>query len=105
MAFIEIQNITKSFRSDTGVRHVLENVNLSVDEGEFVSVVGYTGSGKSTFISIVAGLLAAGSGQLRLGGVGGKGVSAGASLVVQKYSALPGFFGVGDVRLGSDTTF
>jgi ABC-type sugar transport system ATPase subunit len=34
MAFIEIQNIAKSFRSDKGVRHVLENVNLSVEEAE-----------------------------------------------------------------------
>ena len=51
MAFIEIQNIAKSFRSDTGVRHVLDNVNLSVDEGEFVSVVGYTGSGNQLVVT------------------------------------------------------
>src|SRR6266446_6245033 len=105
MAFIEIQKIAKSFRSETGVRHVLENVNLSVDEGEFVSVVGYTGSGKSTFISIVAGLLEADSGQVLLRGVRTSGFPARASIVFQNYSLLPWFSAMENVRLAVDANF
>jgi nitrate/nitrite transport system ATP-binding protein len=105
MAFIEIQNIAKSFRSDTGVRHVLDNVNLSVDEGEFVSVVGYTGSGKSTFISIVAGLLEADSGQVLVRGVRTNGFPARASIVFQNYSLLPWFSAMENVRLAVDANF
>jgi len=105
MAFIEIQNITKSFRSDKGVRHILENVNLSVEEGEIVSVVGYTGSGKSTFISIVAGLLRADSGQIRLRGAVSSGFPSGASIVFQNYSLLPWFSAMENVRLAVDANF
>lgn len=105
MAFIEIQHITKSFRSEKGVRHVLENVNLCVEEGEIVSVVGYTGSGKSTFISIVAGLLRADSGQIRLRGAASSGFPAGASIVFQNYSLLPWFSAMENVRLAVDANF
>ena len=58
MAYIEIAGIAKSFQSDRATRHVLDNVNLSVSEGEFVSVIGCTGAGKTTLLSIAAGLLA-----------------------------------------------
>src|SRR5713101_7768174 len=105
MAFIEIQNIAKSFRSETGVRHVLDNVNLSVDEGEFVSVVGYTGSGKSTFISIVAGLLEADSGQVLVRGVRIRGFPSRASIVFQNYSLLPWFSAMENVRLAVDANY
>src|SRR5713101_4335680 len=99
MAFIEIQNIAKSYQSESGVRHVLDNVNLSVEEGEFVSVVGYTGSGKSTFLSIAAGLLEADYGQIRLRGQKTSGFPARASIVFQNYSLLPWFSAMENVRL------
>src|SRR5438094_3851143 len=105
MAVIEIQNITKSCRSDAGVRHVLDNVNLSVDEGEFVSVVGYTGSGKSTFLAIVAGLIEADFGQVRLRGARISGFPARASIVFQNYALLPWFSAMENVRLAVDANF
>ena len=105
MSFIEIQNIAKSFRSEKGVRHVLENVNLSVEEGELVSVVGYTGSGKSTLISIVAGLLESDSGQVQFRGVRSSGFPLRASIVFQNYSLLPWFSAMENVRLAVDANF
>ena len=105
MAMIEIQNISKSFRSDKGARHVLENVNLSVEEGELVSVVGYTGSGKSTLISIVAGLLEPDSGQVRVRGERPGGFPSRASIVFQNYSLLPWFSAMENVRLAVDANF
>jgi len=50
MPFLELLNAGKCF----GAKHVLEHVNLSVEEGEFLSVVGYSGSGKSTLIGLAA---------------------------------------------------
>jgi len=105
MAFIEIQNITKSFRSEKGVRHILENVNLSVEEHEIVSVVGYTGSGKSTLLSIAAGLLEADSGRVLIQGARINGFPAKASIVFQNYSLLPWFSAMENVRLAVDANF
>ena len=59
--------VSKSFAGGTA-RHVLHDVNLSVERGEFVSVVGTMGCGKSTFLNIVAGLLDADAGQVTIDG-------------------------------------
>ena len=55
MAFIEVSRIAKSFVAPRGTtRPVLRDVSLSVERGEFVSIVGTMGSGKSTLLSILA---------------------------------------------------
>ena len=41
MAFIEASSVSKAFGTGAGARHVLEDVTLTVDEGEFVSIVGF----------------------------------------------------------------
>ena len=56
MAIIELQKINKIYRTDEIETVALENVNLSIDKGEFVSVMGPSGCGKSTLLNIV-GLL------------------------------------------------
>ena len=56
MAFIEARGVTKSFPVPTGTRHVLRDVNLSVEQGSFVCIVGAMGSGKSTLLGLLAGL-------------------------------------------------
>ena len=62
LAFIELTGVSKSFRSGAEPRHVLNDVNLSVERGEFVSVVGSMGCGKSTLLNIAAGLIGADAG-------------------------------------------
>lgn len=49
-------NINKSFNLGVQKIHVLQDVSLSIEEGEFVAIMGKSGSGKSTLISILAGL-------------------------------------------------
>ena len=57
MAFLELQNISKSYRIGTVENSILNDINLSIEEGEFVAIVGFSGSGKTTLISTIAGLI------------------------------------------------
>lgn len=67
-AFLEIENLVKSYpKNDGGEFVVLDNVNLTVGEDEYISVIGHSGCGKSTLLKIVAGLEKATSGSVRLG--------------------------------------
>jgi len=105
LAFLEIRNVSKSFRSGKAVREVLKDVNLSVNEGEFVSIVGFTGSGKSTLLNIASGLLPPDSGSVTVDGQQVRGVHPQASVVLQNYSLLPWFSALENVRLAVNTQF
>ncbi len=54
---IELEGVSKSYGTGSGVSHVLGNVNLTIREGEFVAILGFSGSGKTTLISTIAGLV------------------------------------------------
>jgi putative ABC transport system ATP-binding protein len=69
MALVEIRNITKSFRKGEETIVPLDNVSLDVHEGEFVSLMGPSGTGKSTLLNLVSGIDRPTSGQLVVGGV------------------------------------
>ena len=105
MAFVEVRNVSKTFASAAGRREVLNDVHLTVDEGEFVSVVGTMGAGKSTFMNILSGLLKADSGTVTIGGEAVKGIHPRASVVFQNYSLLPWFSALENVRLAVDAAW
>ena len=65
MAHIELKKITKGFDSN---KPVLENLNLTVNDGEFLVLVGPSGCGKSTTLRLIAGLETAGSGDIFIAG-------------------------------------
>ena len=102
MAFIEVDGIAKSFSAQGGTRHVLRNVSLSIERGEFVSIVGAMGSGKSTLLSLLAGLTDPDSGTVTVGGSVTRGVRSDAAVVFQNYSLLPWFTALENVRLAVD---
>lgn len=56
---LEVKNLTKSF----GNRVILDNVNLTVKDGEILSIVGPSGAGKTTLLRCITGLETADSGQ------------------------------------------
>jgi nitrate/nitrite transport system ATP-binding protein len=100
-SFIELAGICKSFVTPGTRREVLQGVSLSVDRGEFVSIVGSMGSGKSTLLNIAAGLVRPDEGTVRIGDRNG----VNAALVFQNYSLLPWFTALENVRLAVQAAF
>lgn len=69
MPIIEIKNLEYVYGVDTGFeKPALTNVNISIEKGEFIGLIGHTGSGKSTLIQQLNGLLKPTSGKVILGG-------------------------------------
>lgn len=65
---LELKNVSKGYRSNGRPTPVLSDINLRIDEGEFVAIVGYSGAGKTTLISLIAGLIAPDEGSVTLRG-------------------------------------
>ena len=105
MPFVEARNISKTFRKGRSIRNVLNGVHLTVEEGEFVSIVGSTGSGKSTLLSILAGLTMPTEGTVSIQGQPVHGIHPRASFVFQNYSLLPWYSAMENVRLGVQSAF
>ncbi|MCU1615209.1 MAG: putative transporter ATP-binding protein [Frankiales bacterium] len=89
-ATVDIVGVSKSFnqRSDSA-RVVLRDVNLTVRSGEFVSIVGASGCGKTTLIRMVAGLAPYSSGMIRVGDTIVKGVPKRLGFVFQDAALMP----------------
>ena len=105
MASVEIDSISKTFGSGPSARHVLDGASLSVEHGEFVSIVGFVGCGKSTFLNVVAGLVTPDAGEVRFGGEPARGMRHDASIVFQNYSLLPWLSALENVRLAVAAAF
>ena len=63
---LEIKNISKSYNRQGKDFFAVKDVNLNISDGDFIHIIGRSGSGKSTFLNIVAGLLSADNGTLLL---------------------------------------
>src|SRR5262245_9619098 len=100
MTFIVAQGLSKSFGSPP--RHVLDRVSLTVDRGEFVSIVGFMGCGKSTLLNLLAGVTEPDGGTIAIDGQPVTGIARQASIVFQNYSLLPWFSALENVRLAVD---
>ncbi|MFL6549761.1 MAG: ABC transporter ATP-binding protein, partial [Povalibacter sp.] len=103
MKFLELKNVSKGYPGAGGTRtEVLSDVNLTIDEGEFVAIVGFSGSGKTTLISTIAGLTAPDSGQILLKGVPVTEAGPDRGVVFQSYSLMPWLSVYGNVALAVD---
>jgi lipoprotein-releasing system ATP-binding protein len=67
MPFVEVANLHKQYRVEARALHVLRGVNLSVERGEMVAIIGASGVGKSTLLHVLGGLDAWDEGTIRIG--------------------------------------
>jgi nitrate/nitrite transport system ATP-binding protein len=109
--FLEIENLTKAFPKENsksngaGETIVLDQINLSLGEQEFVTIVGHSGCGKSTLLRLVAGLDRPTSGHLTLQGKPIRKPSAERMMVFQQYCLLPWLTVRQNIRLAIDEVF
>lgn len=68
MSFLLLQNIHHAYLTETQAKLALEDISLSINNGDFISILGPSGCGKSTLLSIIAGLLTPVHGSLHLDG-------------------------------------
>jgi nitrate/nitrite transport system ATP-binding protein len=101
--FLTIENLVKSYPNSNGGEFVvLDQINLTIGEDEFISVVGHSGCGKSTLLKIVAGLEKATSGCVRIEGKEIRKPGSDRMMIFQNYSLLPWLTVRENIRLAVD---
>ena len=98
---LEIRGVRKSFPHHGQRQHVLRGIDLSVEHGEFVSLIGHSGCGKSTLLNVVAGLTSADAGEVSLDGVTVTAPGPDRAMVFQSYSLLPRLSLLANVRVAA----
>jgi bicarbonate transport system ATP-binding protein len=88
-AFLSIENVSKVYPTKNGPFTVLDGVNLRVEEGEFICVIGHSGCGKSTLLNMVSGFAFPTEGEVRLQGKQITQPGPDRMVVFQNYALLP----------------
>jgi NitT/TauT family transport system ATP-binding protein len=99
---LRLDQVTCSFRSNSGcgLYTAVQNASLTVNTGEFVSVVGPTGCGKSTLLNVAAGLLQPSSGTVTAFGSGFEGLNRHAAYLFQGESLMPWGRAIDNIAVG-----
>lgn len=105
MSFVEITDLSKHYGEGANRTEVLSNINLKVEESEFIAIVGFSGSGKTTLISAIAGLIEPDTGGVIFKGKEIDGPSPERSVVFQSYSLMPWLSVFGNVALAVNSVF
>jgi nitrate/nitrite transport system ATP-binding protein len=102
---LSLKNVTKRYEGKTGgTTEVLGGIDLDVREGEFIAILGFSGAGKTTLISAIAGLIEADGGEIMLKGQPVSGPGKDRGLVFQSYSLFPWLTVEQNVALAVDAT-
>jgi nitrate/nitrite transport system ATP-binding protein len=104
-AYLKLDHIGKTFATGGRASEVLRDVTLSVAEGEFVSIIGHSGCGKSTVLNIVAGLVPVTTGVVLLQNREVDAPGPDRAVVFQNHSLLPWLTVYDNVRLAVDKLF
>ena len=105
MAYLKIDHVDKVFTRGSTQSEVLKDINLTVEKGDYVSIIGHSGCGKSTLLNIVAGLTNATQGGVLLEGREVNSPGPDRAVVFQNHSLLPWLTVYDNVRLGVDKVF
>src|SRR5262245_31856589 len=105
MAILELKGVSKGYGAGSDRTQVLSDIELSIDKGEFVALVGYSGAGKTTLVSLIAGLLAPDTGSVLFSGKPVTGPGPDRGVVFQNYSLLPWLTVSENVALAVDEIF
>jgi nitrate/nitrite transport system ATP-binding protein len=102
---LKIDHVDKSFQRGGITTEVLKDVNLSIETGEYVSIIGHSGCGKSTLLNLVAGLTQVTSGAVLLEDREVNSPGPDRAVVFQNHSLLPWLTVYENVRLAVDKVF
>ncbi|MGL4264580.1 MAG: ABC transporter ATP-binding protein [Afipia sp.] len=105
MAYLKIDHVDKVFTRGSTQSEVLKDINLTVEQGDYISIIGHSGCGKSTLLNIVAGLTTATQGGVLLEGREVNSPGPDRAVVFQNHSLLPWLTVYDNVRLGVDKVF
>jgi NitT/TauT family transport system ATP-binding protein len=98
---LRASDVAKTYRTPDHIgRLVLEGVNFTLTEGEIVAILGKSGSGKSTFLRILAGLVAPSQGRVEYRGEMVTEPVRGVAMVFQSFALFPWLTVLGNVELG-----
>jgi nitrate/nitrite transport system ATP-binding protein len=103
--YVFIENVSMTFTTKKGDFQALSNVSLSVNQGEFVSIIGHSGCGKSTVLNLIAGLLEPTSGHLFCAGREIAKPGPERAVVFQNHSLLPWLTCFENVHLAVERVF
>src|SRR6185437_7513306 len=100
-ALVSAAAVRKTYQSpDHAGRLVLDHVDFTLNEGEIVAILGKSGSGKSTFLRILAGLTPPSAGTVTYRGRDVDGPAQGVAMVFQSFALFPWLTVLGNVELG-----
>jgi len=105
MAILSFDNVSKAYGSGTARHEVLKGIDLAVEEGEFLVILGFSGTGKTTLINLMAGLDRPSEGTVRFRGQPVTGPGPERGVIFQTYSLMPWLTVTGNVRLAVDSVF
>jgi len=104
-SYLSLENLGITFNTDNGPLNVLDDVSMKIDKGEFISLIGHSGCGKSTVLNIVSGLLNATKGGVLLENREVDEPGPDRAVVFQNHSLLPWLSVYDNVRLAVDQVF
>jgi nitrate/nitrite transport system ATP-binding protein len=104
-AYLSIEGVGVTFQKGSSRSEVLRDINLQVDQGEFVSIIGHSGCGKSTLLNVVAGLIPVTTGAVILDRESVEAPGPERAVVFQNHSLLPWLSVQENVRLAVDKVF